>query len=546
MTVDIDIGAPLAFDRASVRSYDRDGRLHVAHANISKATVNEYKGSEIPGAEAMGLEPDRRYRLFRDPAELEKAAATFNNLPILSKHVAVSADAPRPDLVIGSTGTDAKFEAPYLTNSLVFWTRDAIDAIESEDARELSCAYHYVPVLEAGVYEDQPYDMRMTKIIGNHVCLVPEGRAGEDVMVGDAKPTDDLFQLEDKIMPKANQALSRKAQVVRGALAAYLAPKLAADQQVDLKSVVLGTTALNYASAKQVIAARLQSATQGKLAKDANLKDVHGLLDRLDGEGADETDDTPRDLRTGELDPEQDTDNPAVDADNMICEKICKMLEGKVPPEVIAEVRKLCEEPAADWDDMDDTMPSDADLEGKSPEDQMKMMREARDRMMKDKAAKDKIVKVHGYKRNIGEAKDKKARDAAGMETATEEMKKAAEAKDKKAMDAALAVVAENTRRSTIAQMREIAEAEKVVAPYIGPVAIAQDSAEATYRLALDTMKVDVTGVHPSAYKHILLAQPRPGRDGRSAEPRIATDAAVRKDFETRLPEFNRLKRTVA
>jgi len=46
-------------------------------------------------------------------------------------------------LVIGSTGTNAAFEAPYLRNSLVVWARDAIDDIESDVKKELSSAYRY-------------------------------------------------------------------------------------------------------------------------------------------------------------------------------------------------------------------------------------------------------------------------------------------------------------------------------------------------------------------------------------------------------------------
>jgi hypothetical protein len=133
----------LAFDRSSVRSYDHDGRLHVEATNLSKAIVNPYIGREIPGYQALGLEPDRVYQLLRDPGELAKAAATFNNVPLLSRHVPVTADDHKPDLVIGSTGTDAAFEAPYLRNSLVVWARDAIDDIESDVKKELSSAYRY-------------------------------------------------------------------------------------------------------------------------------------------------------------------------------------------------------------------------------------------------------------------------------------------------------------------------------------------------------------------------------------------------------------------
>ena len=176
----------MAFDR-SLRSYDQDGRLHVGSCNISKAVVNEYAGHEIPDAEALGLDPNRVYRLYRDPDELAKAAPTFDRLPILSRHVPVSADAHRPDLVVGATGSEASFEYPYLRNSLVVWSQDAIDAIERGDRKELSSAYRYVAVMEPGSVNGQRFDGRMTAIKGNHVAIVPAGRAGSDVVVGDLK-----------------------------------------------------------------------------------------------------------------------------------------------------------------------------------------------------------------------------------------------------------------------------------------------------------------------------------------------------------------------
>jgi len=55
---------PFAYDRsASVRSFDADGRLHVSAANISKATVNEYRAEEIPGWKTLGLVAGRTYTL---------------------------------------------------------------------------------------------------------------------------------------------------------------------------------------------------------------------------------------------------------------------------------------------------------------------------------------------------------------------------------------------------------------------------------------------------------------------------------------------------
>ena len=70
----------LAFDR-SARWKDQDGNLHVRVSNISKATVNPYRGNEIPGWEELGLDPKKIYQLLRDPDELKKAASTFCGLP---------------------------------------------------------------------------------------------------------------------------------------------------------------------------------------------------------------------------------------------------------------------------------------------------------------------------------------------------------------------------------------------------------------------------------------------------------------------------------
>jgi uncharacterized protein len=175
----------MAFDRASVRSTDQDGRLHVELTPISKACVNEYLGKEIPGWEELGLDPEKIYRLLRDPKELEKAVPTFNNIQLLDEHEPVNVEKPEKDMVCGATGTDAVFEAPYLKNSLVVWTAEAIEGIESKQVREISSAYHYVPDMTPGTYEGESYDGVMREIRGNHVALVSRGRAGPDVVVAD-------------------------------------------------------------------------------------------------------------------------------------------------------------------------------------------------------------------------------------------------------------------------------------------------------------------------------------------------------------------------
>lgn len=176
-----------AIDRASARRMDQDGRLHVELTNISKATVNGYMGREIPLA---GLEPDKIYQVFRDPAALAASCPTFDNIPLLDTHIIVTADDPKKSRIVGSTGTDATFVDGYLKNSLVVWDAAAIARIESGVQKEISCAYRYVATLKSGVFEGLPYSIVMGNIVANHVALVKEGRAGPDVVVADSKPRD--------------------------------------------------------------------------------------------------------------------------------------------------------------------------------------------------------------------------------------------------------------------------------------------------------------------------------------------------------------------
>lgn len=180
----------LAYDRTgSVRSFDDNGRLRVERTPISKANICLYQGREIPDHARLGLNPDQSYRLLRDPKELEKAADSFNSLPVLEEHVPTSADAHPRELTVGSTMDNARFESPYLTVGMVIFDGPAITRIQSGDQKELSCGYAYEADMTPGTHEGQPYDGRMVNIRGNHIALVTKGRAGPDVLVHDSSAT---------------------------------------------------------------------------------------------------------------------------------------------------------------------------------------------------------------------------------------------------------------------------------------------------------------------------------------------------------------------
>lgn len=175
----------LALDRSSVRRVDADGHLHVERTPISKANVSPYYGREIPDSQRLGLDPNRIYRLLRDPEELKKAAPTFAGKPLLIDHQPVSSSDHPKDKITGSIGQDVRWEAPFLTAPLSVWRDDAIDGIESGKKRQLSSGYRYRADMTPGTFEGEPYDGVMRDIVGNHVALVEEGRV-PDIVVGDS------------------------------------------------------------------------------------------------------------------------------------------------------------------------------------------------------------------------------------------------------------------------------------------------------------------------------------------------------------------------
>lgn len=267
----------VAFDKATVRSFDKDGRMRVSISRISKADVNPYWGREIVGGDELGLDPDRVYNVFRPPEELEKAAATFNTLPILLVHKHVSADDPKNELIIGTTGSNAAFDGQYLTNDLAIWDGEYIEKIKSEEQRELSSSYRYKPVIKSGTYNGAQYDIVMTEIIGNHVALVVEGRAGPEVTVADSQIQPPEKVRTVKLNPKQKAALKVRLPKL----------KVAMDEGLDTAGV---EEALEEALEEVQALGKPAAAVDEEGSLLAKLK---ALIEEAGAKGANDEDDDP-------------------------------------------------------------------------------------------------------------------------------------------------------------------------------------------------------------------------------------------------------------
>ncbi|QDJ44811.1 DUF2213 domain-containing protein [Bordetella hinzii] len=448
----------LAFDRATVRTIDADGRMHVEISNISKATVNPYRGSEIPDWEALGLDANRIYFLLRDPQELEKAATTFNNIPLLSKHIPVSAADPQKEFVVGATGSNASYQAPYLKNSLVVWDAVAIALIESDEQKELSSAYRYRADMTPGVYEGVAYDGVMRDIRGNHVALVEVGRAGPDVVVGDSST------LNPSEIPKMK--LSKTAAVVAGALGAHIRPRLAQDAALgDLTPFLKGVSRKNLKSEQPRIVRAMQNHFKGKLAQDADLEGLKEVIDVFSDPSVAPIGEDEEDV----ADPK--AYEPPVAQDDEVMGKMREILTAKLGAEEAERVMAALGEPQAagaadEPPDTPDTPPAPV---------------------------------------------------------------------TQQAMDAAIVKATKAGENAAIARMTAIRTAEQECRPILGEI-VAQDSAEAVYKMALDAKGIDLTDTPPSAYRALVkmaLAQ-----DQAPQTPRVAMDSAAHKSFRERFPHL--------
>jgi hypothetical protein len=135
---------------------------------------------------ALGLDPDRKYMMLRDPAALEAAIPTLHGKPLLLRHRSQTRKDYDPSVTIGSV-MNPTWESPAIVAELSVINPEGIEAIERGEKTDLSAGYRYRPVMEPGSYNGQAYDGRMIDISFNHVTICPDGRV-EGAMVGDSNP----------------------------------------------------------------------------------------------------------------------------------------------------------------------------------------------------------------------------------------------------------------------------------------------------------------------------------------------------------------------
>lgn len=171
-------------NEASHRSYDNNGFLTVDKSPILSTDVLQYLGKEFGVDEVAGVkvEPDKIYTVRIPREELEKAAKSFELLPIVDGHKWLSGgldDGDAKKYQEGTTGSGA-----YVDNDgklfvpLKFTGKGILEHLK-DGVEELSASYSHDLRLD----DTGQADFVAVNITGNHVALVERGRCGSGVRV---------------------------------------------------------------------------------------------------------------------------------------------------------------------------------------------------------------------------------------------------------------------------------------------------------------------------------------------------------------------------
>jgi len=167
----------------SKRQTDVNGYLLVRDNPITKVGVFPYLGREIGAPD-----PDRIYMVYRPQEELEKpeTIASANLVPWIDEHEFLGKDGTPPEKkgVQGTTGESARFDYPYIRNSIRAYSgfmQNLIDRGKVELSPSYRCWYDFTE----GVFDGKQYQVIQRDIFFNHLASVKEGRTGPDVAVQD-------------------------------------------------------------------------------------------------------------------------------------------------------------------------------------------------------------------------------------------------------------------------------------------------------------------------------------------------------------------------
>lgn len=135
---------------------------------------------------------------LRSVDEVKKATESINCKPVTLRHPSTPVTLDNVDkLQVGMSANDASFDGLNNWVTITVTNKDAVDAIEKGEVKAISMGYRCNVVDNAGVWQGSKHDQEQKDMVYNHIALVREGRAGDQVkfMVGDSADAEEIFDI---------------------------------------------------------------------------------------------------------------------------------------------------------------------------------------------------------------------------------------------------------------------------------------------------------------------------------------------------------------
>lgn len=175
-------------DRAPLEKVRKlaDGRI-TAVAKFARTGCQTYSGAEVGRPDLAAV------TVYRADDEVfsQDAMASFAHQAITLNHPADGSVSPAnwSRTAVGFTEGRVARDGGFVEIPLMLADASAIEAYDSGRARELSAGYRCELVWGDGIAPDGTrYQAKQVGIRGNHIALVPAGRAGSECRIGDSAP----------------------------------------------------------------------------------------------------------------------------------------------------------------------------------------------------------------------------------------------------------------------------------------------------------------------------------------------------------------------
>ncbi|SJZ58874.1 hypothetical protein SAMN05660900_00862 [Megasphaera cerevisiae DSM 20462] len=160
-----------------------EGFLICKDVRIGRTGDMMYLSSELPPEISKSIGKDT-IRVKRTEQSLfsKDTIASFEGKPITDEHPTDNLTVDTATFAIRGHVQNVRRDGTYLVGDLYVTDTGLINKIENKQKREVSCGYFTEYILnDAG-------EVEQTHIIGNHVAVVANGRAGHSVAIHDKKP----------------------------------------------------------------------------------------------------------------------------------------------------------------------------------------------------------------------------------------------------------------------------------------------------------------------------------------------------------------------